>query len=46
MILCENNDCATEWFHLGCIDEKISDGDKWFCRDCKKGRGKGRKPKP
>ncbi|KAK4705789.1 hypothetical protein P7C70_g403, partial [Phenoliferia sp. Uapishka_3] len=39
MIGCENDDCAREWFHLGCVGlEKTPSGD-WYCSDCKASLG-------
>ncbi|KAF2215387.1 hypothetical protein CERZMDRAFT_20531, partial [Cercospora zeae-maydis SCOH1-5] len=36
MVACDNDNCAKEWFHLGCTElrEAPAEDDSWFCRDC------------
>jgi hypothetical protein len=34
MILCENKDCPTEWFHIGCVRLKTIPHGKWYCEQC------------
>lgn len=34
MVRCDNKHCR-EWFHISCIDMKITKGQKWYCMNCK-----------
>jgi hypothetical protein len=47
MIACDNDNCAVEWFHLGCVG--LSNANRptgeWFCPNCKRHqRGGGGAP--
>ena len=35
MIACDNEDCAIEWFHLGCVGLKTAPKGKWKCPECR-----------
>lgn len=37
MIACDNEQCAREWFHLGCtgLREPPDEAAKWYCEECK-----------
>lgn len=30
----QNDECPTEWFHLGCAGLTAEPTGKWFCTDC------------
>jgi hypothetical protein len=34
MIACDNKDCPTEWFHIGCVRLKSIPAGKWYCDQC------------
>lgn len=34
MIACDNKDCPTEWFHIGCVMLKSIPNGKWYCDLC------------
>nr|POE47242.1 inhibitor of growth protein 3 [Quercus suber] len=37
MVACDNDDCAREWFHLGCTELRRApaEEEKWFCVECR-----------
>lgn len=35
MIQCDNNMCATGWFHISCMKLKRIPSGKWYCPNCK-----------
>lgn len=37
MIACDNENCAIEWFHFGCVSltAQTAIGEQWFCPNCK-----------
>lgn len=39
MVACDNDDCPNEWFHWSCVAVTREPVGKWFCPDCRKGRG-------
>ncbi|KAL2124090.1 hypothetical protein VTJ04DRAFT_455 [Mycothermus thermophilus] len=45
MILCDNDGCKYEWFHLPCVDLKEIPArtTKWYCPECRKLLGIGEK---
>lgn len=36
MIACDNEDCATEWFHVSCVGLDAPVKGTWFCGACSK----------
>lgn len=36
MVVCDNEACPLEWFHLGCTDlqKQPEQNQKWFCQHC------------
>ena len=40
MIACDNEDCAIEWFHFGCVGLTTKPKGKWFCPACTEKRKK------
>ena len=42
MILCDNSNCAIQWFHIDCL--KLPKG-KWYCPMCTKGKQRKRQNK-
>lgn len=36
MIACDNEECAIEWFHYGCVNLSKQPRNKWLCPDCSK----------
>ena len=36
MIACDNDECAIEWFHYGCVNLTKQPRNKWLCPDCSK----------
>ncbi|KAG1768688.1 hypothetical protein EDD22DRAFT_871541 [Suillus occidentalis] len=43
MIACDNPDCPYQWFHLPCVSLKQPLPESWFCDECLKKMGPGRK---
>lgn len=45
MVLCENESCPFEWFHLECLGLKTEKNlpKLWYCPECKNGREGGRR---
>ncbi|ROV98358.1 hypothetical protein VMCG_07117 [Cytospora schulzeri] len=45
MVLCENESCPFEWFHLECLGLKTEKNlpKLWYCPECKDGREGGRR---
>eukprot|EP00455_Lapot_gusevi_P051303 TRINITY_DN7611_c0_g1_i2.p1 TRINITY_DN7611_c0_g1~~TRINITY_DN7611_c0_g1_i2.p1 ORF type:complete len:191 (+),score=39.46 TRINITY_DN7611_c0_g1_i2:49-621(+) len=35
MVGCDNQSCAIEWFHFGCVGLKAKPKGKWYCQDCR-----------
>lgn len=34
MIACDNEECAVEWFHYGCVNLNKKPKSSWLCPDC------------
>jgi chromatin modification-related protein YNG2 len=34
MVACDNDSCAREWFHYGCVGLKEPPIGKWYCSEC------------
>ena len=36
MISCDGENCATEWYHLSCVNLTPAQvpSDNWYCPDC------------
>ncbi|KUI65383.1 Inhibitor of growth protein 1 [Cytospora mali] len=45
MVLCENESCPYEWFHIECLGLKTEKNlpKLWYCPECKDGREGGRR---
>ncbi|KAH8118399.1 hypothetical protein DFH11DRAFT_1686570 [Phellopilus nigrolimitatus] len=39
MIGCDNDNCAHQWFHLGCVGLKAPLPEHWYCDECLKSLG-------
>ncbi|BFZ24476.1 hypothetical protein BsWGS_27515 [Bradybaena similaris] len=35
MIGCDNEKCAIEWYHFGCVGLRSKPKGKWYCPDCR-----------
>uniref|UniRef100_A0A6G1SJN4 Inhibitor of growth protein n=1 Tax=Aceria tosichella TaxID=561515 RepID=A0A6G1SJN4_9ACAR len=45
MIACDNKDCPTEWFHIGCVNLRTIPSGKWYCVQCSESVRKVKKSK-
>lgn len=46
MIMCDNSDCAIQWFHFDCLRIRCPPKGKWYCPSCTKlTRGSRKKDK-
>eukprot|EP01034_Spumella_vulgaris_P023970 gene23970-30256_t len=34
MVACDNEKCAIEWFHYGCVNLQKKPRNAWLCPDC------------
>lgn len=44
MILCDNMQCAIQWFHFDCVNVQQNPKGKWFCPNCRGDRSNVMKP--
>lgn len=45
MIACDNKECPTEWFHIGCVQLKSIPNGKWYCDLCLGPARRAKRPK-
>ena len=36
MIMCEEENCPKQWYHMVCINLKRAPKGRWFCKECRK----------
>ncbi|ORY35721.1 hypothetical protein BCR39DRAFT_451816, partial [Naematelia encephala] len=34
-LMCQNEECPREWFHLGCAGFSVAPQGKWYCEICR-----------